>query len=161
MNDKRIMRILKDVKSLANTYRRLTGKPLGVTGEIAEYEASRILGIELMPARNAGYDALDRNSGRTRRLQIKARCLLPNCKPGQRLGKLDLGKRWDAALMVILDESMDAIEIHEATRRAVCKALTKPGSKARNERGSLPVSTFKRIGKLRWRRKEIRFRAAQ
>lgn len=34
--------ILRDAKVLARRYYHLTGKPLGVTGEVAEYEAARI-----------------------------------------------------------------------------------------------------------------------
>jgi hypothetical protein len=53
-----VMALLADAKVLAQKYRALTGKPLGITGEVAEYEASRILGVELTPARQAGYDAV-------------------------------------------------------------------------------------------------------
>lgn len=145
------MKILRDAKRLARRYRAVTGKPLGITGEVAEYEAARILGVQLTPARNAGY-AIEKAKGRTHRLQIKGRCLLPRCKPSQRLGSIDVKKKWDAVLLVLLDENFDATEIHEANRRAVAAALAAPGSKARNERGALAVSKFKAIGKLRWRR---------
>lgn len=80
------MEILRDAKKLAQEYRTLTGKPLGITGEVAEYEAARLLGLELTPARQAGFDAVEQVDGQTRRLQIKGRCLLPGCKPGQRVG---------------------------------------------------------------------------
>src|SRR5690349_3770953 len=110
--DAEIMRILREAKKLAQRYRLLTGKPLGITGEVAEYEAARILGIELTPARQAGYDAIEETGGTVRRLQIKGRCLLPNCKPGQRLGSIDVKKDWDAVMMVLLNENFDAMEIH-------------------------------------------------
>jgi len=156
MTQTRIMEILREAKKLAQEYRSLTGKPLGITGEVAEYEAARILGVELTPARQAGYDAVEHQDGKTRYLQIKGRCLLPGCKPGQRLGSIDIKKDWDAVLMVLLDENFEAKEIYEAERADVLKALTEPGSKARNERGALAVSKFKRIAKLRWRRGRIR-----
>jgi hypothetical protein len=146
------MEILRGAKKLAREYHALTGKPLGITGEVAEYEAARILGVKLTPARQAGYDAIERIKGSTRRLQIKGRRLLPNCKPGQRLGSIDVRKEWDAVLLVLLDEDFDATEIHEAQRTPVLSALSAPGSKARNERGALGLSKFKAIGKLRWRR---------
>ena len=152
MTDNRIMEILAEAKTLAQEYRALTGKPLGVTGEVAEYEAARLLEIELTPARQAGYDAIERNNGVTRHLQIKGRCLLPNCKPGQRLGRIDVNKEWDAVLMVLLDENFNATEIYEAQRVDVLAALQAPGSKSRNERGALGLGKFKSIGKLRWRR---------
>jgi len=151
MTDDRILAILREAKTLAQEYRQLTGKPLGITGEVAEYEAWRILGVELSPARNTGYDAVERVDGATRRLQIKGRCLL-NRKPGQRIGKIDIKKEWDAVLLVLLDENFDATAIYEADRPAVVAALTAPGSKARNERGALAVSKFRAIGKERWRR---------
>ena len=54
----RVREILATVKPLAAEFYRLTGKPLGVTGEIAEYVAAEILGLTLVPARTVGYDAL-------------------------------------------------------------------------------------------------------
>ncbi len=151
MTQTRIMEILRDAKKLAQEYRNLTGKPLGITVEIAEYEAARLLGVELTPAQ-AGYDAIERKNGNTRHLQIKGRCLLPGCKPGQRLGKIDITKEWDAVLLVLLDENFEALKIYEAERAAVLEALAAPGSKARNERGTLAVSKFKSIATLRWKR---------
>jgi len=151
-NSRQVLAVLGQAKKLAQRYRELTGKPLGVTGEIAEFEAARILHVELTPARQAGYDAIERRNGRVRKLQIKGRCLLPDCKPGQRIGSIKLEKKWDAVLLVLLNEDFEAFEIHEASRGAVTKALVAPGSKARNERGALAVSKFKSIGKLRWSR---------
>ena len=150
-----ILGVLRSAKKLAQEYRRLTGKPLGITGEVAEYEAARILGIELTTARQAGYDAVEKTNNGTRLLQIKGRCLLDNCKPGQRLGSIRAEKEWDAVLMVLLDQNFDATEIFEAERSAIVAVLTAPGSKARNERGAMAVSKFKAIGKLRWRRPAV------
>jgi len=155
MRTGRVMEILGNAKKLAQEYRTLTGKPLGITGEIAEYEAARLLGIELTHARQAGYDAIEQGAGVTRHLQIKGRCLLPGCKPGQRLGSIDITKDWDAVLMVLLDENFDVLEIYEAQRADILKALSVPGSRARNERGALGVSKFKSIAQLRWKRASL------
>lgn len=154
MGQDRIMEVLRHAKGLAQEYRALTGKPLGITGEVAEYEAARLLGLELTPARQAGYDAIEQIDGRTRRLQIKGRCMLPSCKPGQRVGSIDTKKEWDAVLLVLLDENFEAIEIYEAEREPVIEALDEPGSIARNERGAPAVSKFKAIGTLRWSRRK-------
>lgn len=150
-----VLEILRKAKRLAQRYRELTGKPLGITGEVAEYEAARILGVKLTPAGNTGFDATERNNGLIRRLQIKSRCLLKNHKLGQRLGRIDIEKDFDAVLMVLLDENFDATSIYEAEREAVIKAIRKPGSKSRNERWALSVNKFKAIGKLRWRRNTV------
>jgi hypothetical protein len=40
-NDDQVMEILGQAKALAQRYRALTGKPLGITGEVAEFEAAR------------------------------------------------------------------------------------------------------------------------
>lgn len=152
MEDDPVMRILANAKLLAQQYRTLTGKPLGITGEVAEYEASRLLGITLTPARQAGYDATETIDGVVRRLQIKGRCLLKDCKPGQRLGSIDVKKEFDAVLLVLLDEDFNATSIYEAGRMEVLVALAEPGSISRNERGALAVSKFKSISHLRWQR---------
>ena len=57
-NEARVREILATVKPLAAEYYRLNSKPLGVTGEVAEYVAAEILGLTLVPARTVGYDAL-------------------------------------------------------------------------------------------------------
>ena len=148
--NRRILALFAEAKGLALEYRTLTGKPLGITGEVAEYEAARLLSLELTPARQAGYDAIRPSDGR--RYQIKGRCLLPGCKPGQQLGSIRVDKEFDAVLMVLLDEHFDASAIYEADRQAIIAALSAPGSRARNERGALAVSKFKSIGHEVWPR---------
>lgn len=147
-----VMAILGEAKKLASRYKALTGKPLGITGEIAEYEAARLLGVELTPARQAGYDAVEYTPTGLRTLQIKGRVLARRPKAGQRLGSIDTRKEWNALLMVLLDEQFEATEIYEADRAAVIEAIERPGSVSRNERGALGVNVIKRIGQKRWSR---------
>jgi len=64
-----VLEILRKAKRLAQDYRALTGKPLGITGEVAEHEAAKHLRVKLAPARHAGYDATDETTTRT--YQIK------------------------------------------------------------------------------------------
>lgn len=151
-NSEEIMSVLAEAKKLAQRYRTLTGKPLGVTGEVAEYEAARLLSLELLPPRQAGYDAIRTEGGKRVTLQIKGRCILPGSSPGQRMGTIDIDKPFDAVLLVLMDEALDATAIYEADRESVIAALTAPGSKSRNERGALGVGKFKSIGRCVWRR---------
>lgn len=146
-----VLQLLRDVKRLSQRYRDLTGRPLGCTGEIAEFEAARILGLELSPVRQAGYDAVWQAADGEQRVQIKGRCILPGSSKGQRLGKIDTAKEWDSVLLVLLDECLEATAIYEADRADVVAALSAPGSKSRNQRGALGVSKFKSIGKLVWK----------
>lgn len=57
------MAILAQVKRLAQEYRAATCKPLGITGEVAEFEAARILNLELTRAWQVGYDAVENVNG--------------------------------------------------------------------------------------------------
>ncbi len=94
-SSKEVFDLLRQVKLLAREYYELTEKPLGVTGEIAEYEAARILKVQLAPARQAGYDAIRKVKGREQLLQIKGRRLIPTSKASQRVGGINLNKEWD------------------------------------------------------------------
>lgn len=142
--------VLADVKRLAAEYYKICGKPLGVTGEIAEFEAAKKLGLDLAEARTAGYDATRRGGKKLDKIQIKGRRLKPGRKAGGRVPKINLEAPFDAVVLVLLDEDYDAFEIWEAPRKAVELRLTAPGSKARNERSSMGVSQFKSVAKLVW-----------
>lgn len=137
--------LIEQARQIAGAYRRLTGRPLGITGEVAEYEAARLLGLQLAEARAPGYDALRGEE----RIQIKGRVLAADAKPGQRLGAIKLDYPWEAALFVALDEDLRATGIWEVSRAAVEAALARTESKAR-KRGALSVAEFKRIGRKVW-----------
>lgn len=144
--------LIQQAKRLAKEYRMRTGRPLGVTGEIAEYEACRLLGLRLAPVRQKGYDAVTKTRSGLRRLQIKGRVLLPNAKPGQRLSTISLKHEWDAAILVVLDEDLEPVVLYEADRKSIEAALVAPGSKARNVRGQLGLPKFKSIAREVWKR---------
>lgn len=140
----RVKEILSDAKALAVEYYQLTGKPLGVTGELAEYVVAQTLGLELAPPRTPGYDATRTRDGKTECVQIKGRAF--NSSNSQKLSKFNTAKPCDVAMMALLDTgTLDAKEIWEAPFSAIAKRLGDPGSKAR-ERGVLSVGDFKRIG---------------
>lgn len=152
LDESEMMLLLSQAKVLAKRYKDLTGKPLGITGEVAEYEAARLLGLELHLARQAGYDATEIRNGVPVRIQIKGRQVTPGNRKAGRLGSIDLRQEFDSVLLVLLDDDFNAYEMHEAVRGSVEAALTRPGSKARNERGSLAIAQFKSISVVRWRR---------
>ncbi|WP_246883706.1 hypothetical protein [Pseudomonas koreensis] len=145
-----ILDVLHEAKILARRFYRLTGKPLGITGEVAEYEAATKLGLNLHCARQAGYDATTLRNGHEVHIQIKGRCVTDPAKLNGRLGSIDLDKPFDAVLLVLLDSEFNAFAMYEASRAAVAAALERPGSKARNERGSLAIRQFIAISTLRW-----------
>ncbi len=144
----KIGEILARAKQAAVDYYRLTEKPLGITGEVGEYEAARLLGLKLAVARTPYYDATDESG---LRYQIKARALsVVGRRRSQQLGSIKRDGEWDAVLFVLMDEEFQTLEIWKAEHSAVVKALTAPGSKARNDRGALSICKFRQIGKQIW-----------
>lgn len=144
--------VLERARQAAIDYYALTGKPLGITGEIGEYLTVRLLGLQLVDAREPGYDAIDSTG---RKIQIKARSI-PKAKrrTGQRLGSIRLDHSWDCVLLILMNETFEPQAIFEAGRSALEQALTRPGSRARNERGALAVGAFIAIGDEVWRKEE-------
>jgi hypothetical protein len=101
----RVKEILAAVKPLAAEYYRLTKKPLGVTGEIAEYVAAEKLNLVLAPPRTSGYDAIRKIPGGEERIQIKGRTFGEATNAGQRLGRIKTGAACDKVLLVVLDNA--------------------------------------------------------
>ncbi|HDS6165206.1 TPA: hypothetical protein QH241_003805 [Escherichia coli] len=149
-NHEKILNILNEAKDVALRYYKLTNKPLGITGEIAEYEAATLLGLSLCSARQSGYDATEILDGKEYRVQIKGRYMPDPKKVSARIGAIDISKPFDSVLLVLLDENYDAFAMYEASRDVVVAALKAPGSKSRNERNQLGIAKFKSISSLRW-----------
>ena len=77
----RVREFLVTAKPLATEYNRLTGKPLGVNGAIAEYVAAETLPV-LADARNPGYGDTRQTPDGPQRIQIKSRTYGDDAKPG-------------------------------------------------------------------------------
>jgi hypothetical protein len=138
-----VVEVIADAKRLAVEYRLLTGKPLGISGEVAEIEVHRCLGLELAPARTAGHDAIRHLGEQSELVQVKGRAIdIAHPRKG-RLPSINLAHPFDSVVLVLIDQAtMNPYEIWEVRRDRVESLLTKPGSKARNERGALAISQF-------------------
>lgn len=141
--------LLNRAKKLAVEYKKLTGKPLGITGEIGEFTAAKLLGLKLTEARQAGYDAIGDNQ---EKIQIKTRCL--NEIKGYRLGKLSKNQEWDSVIFVRLNSDYEPISIHKSNRKKVIEELDRSGSKTRNNRGLIGVRKFISMSTEIWTSKE-------
>lgn len=95
-----VSELVEQAKRVAVRYRQLTGKPLGITGEIAECEAAAILGLDLHAARKAGYDATEMRDGIAVRVQIKGRVIGNPKKITGRVGAIDLRQPFDVVQLV-------------------------------------------------------------
>ncbi len=148
-------KLIAEARRLAVEFRRTTGKPLpGVSGEIAEHDAARLLDLEICKDRPGGYDAIGRGSRAGKRIQIKARVIFDEDKAGQRVGQLKLDQDWDSVMLVIMDEDYRAVEIYEADREDISEAMDATGASARKKRGAMTVARFKIIARLVWTREE-------
>lgn len=148
-SEARVREILALVKPLAAEFYALTKKLLGVTGEIAEYLAADIFGLELAVARTAGYDAIRHTPAGPERIQIKGRAVSGPRNAG-RMSRIKLDADCDVVLLVLMDsKTLNAIEMWEAPYSAVTERLSLPGAKAR-ERGALGIPEFRTIAKKVW-----------
>ncbi|MGD8909725.1 MAG: hypothetical protein PVI92_10300 [Chromatiales bacterium] len=144
-------KLIAQARVLAAEYRRTMGKPLpGISNEIAEHDAIKLLQLTPRPEGEGGYDATDPARG-DKRMQIKSRTIFDESKSGQRLGQLKLDKEWDSVVLVLMDENYEPYEIYEAERDEILEYINKSSS-GRSKRGAMSVSRFKIIGRLAWTR---------
>ncbi len=138
-------KLFEQIKPIAKEYYAVAKRPLGITGEIAEYEAARLLKLYLDVARTPGYDAVLKSKTGDRKIQIKGRVVHADSKRGQRVGSIDRKKPWDDVYLVLMDSDFNATAIYKADRATIITELDKAGSVARNERGQLSVEKFKSV----------------
>lgn len=143
-------KLIAQARQLAAEYRRTMGKPLpGISNEIAEHDAVRLLGLEPAVSADVGWDAVDPANGR--RIQIKSRTIFDESKSGQRIGQLKMNQDWDAVVLVLMDEDYEPYEIYEALREDLAESVDAASSN-RAKRGAMSVARFKIVGELVWDR---------
>lgn len=148
-------KLISEARRLAAEFRRTTGKPLpGVSGEIAEHDAARLLSLKICENRSLGYDAVGEGDCEGKRIQIKARVIFDEEKSGQRVGQLRLDHDWDSVVLVIMDDDYEPFEIYEAEREDIMDAMDEAASSNRKKRGAMSVARFKIISRLVWTREE-------
>jgi hypothetical protein len=148
-------KLIAEARRLAAAYREATGQPLAVSGEIARYDAARLLDLDVPQRPQGGWDAVGRHGARAGvHYQIKARAIFDESKAGQRMGQLKLDQPWDAVLLVLMDAQFMPYEIHEADRDTVTAALDDAGDSRRNKRGAMTIARFKNIARLVWTRED-------
>lgn len=144
-------KLISEARRIAAEYRRTTGKTLGgVSGEIAENDAARLLDLEILRDKPGGYDAVGRGPRAGKRIQIKGRAIFDQGKSGQRIGQLKVDQEWDSVVLVIMDENYEPTEIYEAERADLLQAMNEVKDSSRKKRGALSVGRFKHLARLVW-----------
>ena len=147
-------KLISEARRIAAEYRRTTGKPLGISAEIACHDACTYLDLEA-DEKAVGFDAVGISGKREGlRFQIKGRAIFDQHKGGQRLGQLKVDQDWDKIALVIMDENFETTEIYEASRKDILEDLDESGSKSRQKRGAMSVARFKRLAQLVWNKDE-------
>lgn len=148
-----IEKLIAEARRLAAEYRKATGKSLGgLSSEIAEFDAARLLDLELCGDRSGGYDAIGCGARAGKRIQIKGRAVFDEKKAGHRIGQLKTEQEWDSLVLVLMDDQFEPSEIYEAARADVLAAVALAGAGARSKRGAMSVARFKNIARLVWTR---------
>ena len=130
--------LVDQVAALAVLYRKRFGKSLGVTAEIGEYKAAKLLNLRRAEGNiNKGFDAYDSGD---KRVQIKTRI---SSGKAHRTG-LFKNFEFDYALLVLLSENYDLLKVYRAEPKQIEKALKEQSY----DRPSLPIRKFVAIGGL-------------
>ena len=142
-------KLISQARRLAAEYRKTMGKPLpGISAEIANHDAMRLLNLEPCKEQWSGCDAVDPTRD-NKRIQIKSRTIFDETKTGQRIGQLNVDQSWDSVVLVLMDEDYEPYEIYEAEREDILEQVDR-SSKGRAKRGAMSVARFKIIGRLAW-----------
>jgi hypothetical protein len=145
-------KLMAETRRLAAEYRKMTGKALPLSAEIAVHDCIRLLGLEGVDSDLNPYDALDPITDPARRVIIKGRVIFDETKSGHRIGQLKTDKSWDDVIVALMDEDYEPFEIYRAEREVIEEALSETSDSNRNKRGAMSVARFKIIGRLVWTR---------
>ena len=149
-----VNKLISEARRIAAEFRRTTGKPLGISAEIANHDACTFLQLEAQDDA-VGYDAIGLHGSRKgHRFQIKGRAIFDEKKGGQRLGQIKTDQEWDKILLVLMDEEFETTEIYEASRDDILNDLDDASTSNRSKRGAMSVARFKRLAQLVWTRDE-------
>ncbi len=144
--------LMEQARTLAANYRRTTGKTLaGVSGELAVYDAIRLLKLKPAPE-NMPYEAIGTEASgnlANERIQIKARTIFSDTRGSPRIGQIKTSQEWDSVVLVLLNDDYQPFEIYEVDRMTLEENAASKDSK-RGKRGAMTVARFKKIATLVW-----------
>ena len=145
-------KLISETRRLAVEYRKATGKPLAVTGELARHDAARLLGLELVDETGLGYDAIGRGDREGLRVHVKGRAIFDEERGKPRIGQMNRDQDWDLLVLVLMDEDFEPVEIYEVERDVIDEILEQTADSGRGRRGAMSVARVKIIGRLAWSR---------
>ena len=142
-------KLMQQARKLAADYRAATGKPLGISNEIAVHDVIRLMQLRAAPLGDGGCDAIGTGPYEGKLIQIKGRTINPDSSSNQRIGQIKVDQEWDVIMLILMNEQYEPLEIYEADRDTILNAVEQTSAKRRN-RGALSVNRFKKIGQRVW-----------
>jgi hypothetical protein len=146
-------KLMQEARKLAANYRAATGKPLGISNEIAVHDVMRLMQLQPAPIGDGGYDAIGTGMREGKLIQIKGRTISPGASSSQRIGQIKVEQEWDSIMLILMDEQYEPVAIYEADRDVILEAVEQTSAKRRS-RGALSVNRFKKIGRCVWARED-------
>lgn len=127
--------LIDNIILLAIRYRERFEKNLGITSEIGEYKASRLLNLTRADGNiNKGFDAVDKAG---KKVQIKSRIFIRKQERTGQFSNFD----FDYAVLVLMSSEYEVLEIWKASRRKIKGEIERQAYK----RPSLSINKFKSI----------------
>lgn len=144
-----IDKLMQETRRLAAQYRQSTGQTLPISGELARYDAARLLALVPLPTPLKGVDFKGVEGPLAEQLiQVKSRVIFDENKSGYRIGQLNLGGDWQICALVLYEANYEPYAIYIATQADIAESLEK--RRASNTRGQMSLAQFKHLSTLVW-----------
>lgn len=143
-------KLMEQTRKLAADYYQTTGQVLPVSGELARYDAARLLHVTLPMESEAGVDAIGTGPFSGQKLQIKSRVLFREDRNNYRIGEFNLAGGWQQTVIVLFNVDYQVNEIYMASRKEIEESLAEKISSNNRKRGAMSLARFKAIGQLIW-----------
>ncbi len=147
--DKKVIAVLNKTIKSSLQFEKLTGKQLNITGIVGEVLVAEKYNLELVVNDiNSGFDAIDKNDGNKKRVQIKTRRM--NSKKSKLLSKMSTSNeaKYDYTLLILLDKDYKPTEIYRAEKEQISSHFDRINAKRKVKRNTMSISQFKNFGKL-------------
>ena len=139
--------LMEETRRLAADYRQSTGQTLPVSGELARFDAMRLLGLTPAIGSERGVDAILEMAAGPRKVQIKGRVIFDHDKKPPRIGQLNLDANWDITVLVVMDARYRPQRIFQLDHNALTQSLSQEKG---NSRGAMSVKKFEKLAQICW-----------
>lgn len=137
-----IDKLMQETRRLATQYRQSTGQTLPISGELARYDAARLLHLSADSKGTQGPIA-------NQVVQVKSRVIFNEQKSGHRIGQLDLGGHWQICALVLYEANYEPFAIYIASHETILETQSNLANKTK-ARGAMSLAQFKRIAECVW-----------